>query len=330
MQTKILHAPRFLRQRKFFLVLPLLIVPFLVLLFLALGGGRTARTGTNEQAQGQGLNLQLPDAHFTPGREKDKMDLYESMRRDTVPLQEQIPEVRPMLLPPADTLGDAVRQRLDLLKAELSRGPAKKNGPAMPAVMTLPAITDLHPLPAEAPPSRERDPELAGLDSLLDKVLQVQAGARKATESPELSVMNTRKQITPDSGQRVVLRNPDPMYFGADSTEVSGGFFPAAGPLQEQDTIHANLVEAVIDGPQILLAGTIVCLQLLQPVFLPGLVIPAGQRVYATAALRGERLLLTVTHIRIRNHLETVSLSAYDLDGQEGLAVPGSMQRESG
>lgn len=34
------HSPKFLRQRKFFMVLPLLVLPFMTLMFWALGGGK--------------------------------------------------------------------------------------------------------------------------------------------------------------------------------------------------------------------------------------------------------------------------------------------------
>src|SRR5450432_972364 len=75
------HSPTFLKKRKFLLVLPLLVLPFIIFLFFILGGGKG--TVSKETTKTTGLNLQLPDAHFKKKKEVDKLGLYEAAGEDS-------------------------------------------------------------------------------------------------------------------------------------------------------------------------------------------------------------------------------------------------------
>ncbi len=81
------HSEKFLQKRKFFMVLPVLVLPFLTLIFWALGGGQ----GVPTQAKAvdlPGLNLSLPDAHFDEKEIWDKLSLYEIAERDSAKYEE--------------------------------------------------------------------------------------------------------------------------------------------------------------------------------------------------------------------------------------------------
>ncbi len=82
------HSQKFLQQRRFFTVLPLLVIPFLTLLFWALGGGK----GISAEAKGNeptGLNLELPKAYFSNEDENwNKFALYEKAKRDSLKYQQ--------------------------------------------------------------------------------------------------------------------------------------------------------------------------------------------------------------------------------------------------
>ncbi len=81
------HSEKFLQKRKFFMVLPVLVLPFLTLIFWALGGGQ----GVPAQAKAMdltGLNLSLPDAHFDEKEIWDKLSLYEIAERDSAKYEE--------------------------------------------------------------------------------------------------------------------------------------------------------------------------------------------------------------------------------------------------
>lgn len=81
------QTDKFLQKRRFFMVLPLLVLPFLTMIFWALGGGQ----GTPAQASVidfSGLNVTLPDAHFDEKEIWDKMTLYEMAERDSARYEE--------------------------------------------------------------------------------------------------------------------------------------------------------------------------------------------------------------------------------------------------
>src|SRR3954463_4021298 len=80
------RTQKFIEQRKFLMVAPLLVLPFITLTFWALGGGSGTPAETHTE-QLRGLNLDLPPAHFNP-EQLDKLSLYETARRDSMKFQE--------------------------------------------------------------------------------------------------------------------------------------------------------------------------------------------------------------------------------------------------
>lgn len=80
------HSQKFLRKRKLLMVMPLLVLPFVTLLFWALGGGKV---GDVDQQQAQeGLNMQLPDASFKEDKTLDKLSYYEKASSDSAKVYE--------------------------------------------------------------------------------------------------------------------------------------------------------------------------------------------------------------------------------------------------
>src|SRR5665213_2935372 len=76
------RSPAFIKKRNFLLMIPVLVLPFIVILFFILGGGKGKASGFRSERQ-TGLNLQLPDAHFFKRKEPDKLGLYEASNKDS-------------------------------------------------------------------------------------------------------------------------------------------------------------------------------------------------------------------------------------------------------
>ena len=88
MEQKI-KSLKMLRQRKMLLVIPLLVLPFITILFWVLGGGKM----DNAKAQSvikEGINLKLPNPNFKEDAPLDKMNYYDQAALDSVKLNELI------------------------------------------------------------------------------------------------------------------------------------------------------------------------------------------------------------------------------------------------
>jgi conjugative transposon TraM protein len=83
-----MKTQKFIQQRKFYMALPILVFPFITLIFWALGGGK-ASTVQAQDVKTAGLNTKLPDPHFNREAETwDKFALYEQARRDSLRYEE--------------------------------------------------------------------------------------------------------------------------------------------------------------------------------------------------------------------------------------------------
>ena len=111
----------------------------------------------------------------------------------------------------------------------------------------------------------------------------------------------------------------------ADFTaERNLGFLTAEGRTAASD---APTVRACVAATQVIRAGSIVQLRLLEAVRIDGMVIPRNTPVYGTATISGMRLQVVVSSVEYNGRIFAVEASAYDLDGQPGLNVPNSRER---
>ena len=82
------HSQAYLRKRKMLTVLPLLVIPFLTLLFWALGGG--SGNAQSSETKSSGLNLNLPNAALKDEKGMDKLSFYDLAQKDSNKLAEQV------------------------------------------------------------------------------------------------------------------------------------------------------------------------------------------------------------------------------------------------
>jgi len=84
------YSPAFLRKRKMMIILPLLALPFVTMVFWALGGGGASAVKGKQTSNEKGLNLQVPNAHLKSGKDLDKMSYYELAEADSAKLKERM------------------------------------------------------------------------------------------------------------------------------------------------------------------------------------------------------------------------------------------------
>ena len=88
-----------------------------------------------------------------------------------------------------------------------------------------------------------------------------------------------------------------------------------------------NSIRVCVDEDQTLTGGDRVRLRLMEPVSAGGRTLEAGSLLYGVASIDGQRLGIGVESIEHGGEIIPVELTAYDLDGGEGLYIPDSKER---
>lgn len=104
------------------------------------------------------------------------------------------------------------------------------------------------------------------------------------------------------------------------------GFNTAVG---EGVAENRNAIRAAIDADQVITAGAVVRLRLLEPMQVARYVLPTNTVVFGVAGIEGQRLSITVKSIESGGNIIPVQLTAHDTDGQPGLNIPNSLEREA-
>ena len=111
----------------------------------------------------------------------------------------------------------------------------------------------------------------------------------------------------------------DADFIEAFSKPRNTGFFTA---YSENETAVKNTIEACIYGDQTLLNGQGVRLRLLENIRVGKTMILRNTLLSGTAKIQGERLEITVSSVEFQGQIIPVSLTVYDLDGQNGIFIP--------
>jgi hypothetical protein len=307
------HSPQYIRKRKFLLMLPVLIVPFITLAFWALGGGK----GDNNKKviTESGLDLELPGANVK-NEPKDKLAFYDKAESDSEKFRSMIkddPYFKKQITDtfPSNTYIDPneakVYNKIDQLNEAMNNASAKVK-------------EDKSYLPPENNREAERlermiqtmqqgsgtNPEMDQVNGMLEKILDIQHPDRVK-----------EKMQSPEHQQSVfsVSLNDD---------SLSNQFYS----LEDTSSNDANAIPAVIHETQTIVSGSTVKLRLLSEINIAGRLVPKDNFVYGIASLNGERLNITVKGVCYNNSILPVALSAYDLDGMEGIYIPGAITRD--
>ncbi len=174
-------------KRRILLFLPLFLLPFAALAFYALGGGNKA--ATENTASAKGINTILPDAQFKKVVPTDKMAIYELTKNDTAHAdQNSIKEVAGQLgfSEVNEPQTKQIQSKLAAINREIStpvrpsksyadagRGPAPDNAPVSKDISRLEGL-----MKNMQQNGSDNDPEMAQLNTLMDKILAAQNPGR--------------------------------------------------------------------------------------------------------------------------------------------------------
>lgn len=348
------------RKRKFMLMLPVIVLPFLTLMFWSMGGGRVG-TKVDAAVQPSGFNSSLPVSNFKEQRAMDKMSYYEQAKKDSAKFRELLrndPNY-PMTAAESDAYalgsvyGNAgvqgngrlntslygngqfndpnsqkIYQKLAILDGELNRPMPAHDSPgplginAGKALMGSGEVNRLEQMMQMMGQPQGQDPEMMEINSMLEKIMDIQ-NPERVQEKMRKDSQKKRGRVYAVTGK--AKENTISVLSEHNGGEKSGFFSLDEGTTNEADQ---NAIQAVIHENQTLVTGSTVKLRLTDEIMINGTVIPKDNFLYGVASLDGERLKVKITSIRYENSLYPVELQAYDLDGLDGIYIPGAITRD--
>jgi conjugative transposon TraM protein len=269
-----------------------------------MGGGKM---DAGNSKQHQGMNMRLPDAQVAKDSAKDKMTFYAQAMNDSAKYAQQLQNDPYRVKDRKEPIGDteeniqAIRERIQL-----------------PQHVYMPPVVEEQPLlPAPAAAAtRAPDPELAAINQAIEKLAALQKPGAD----------NTRKEVgnfRPDAAHVQPAVDNDESYFGKHKSKDSNAFFEEHG----SDPGIGSML-ATIPVRQVLQTGSVVKMVLNRGVTIGRNTLLAGSAVYGIASIENERLLIHVSSVRCQEAIIPVALTVYDLDGMEGIYVPGSIARD--
>ena len=355
---------KMLRQRKLLVVLPLLVLPFVTIMFWALGGGKMEAANT-QAVEKKGFNIKLPDANLKEGLPLDKMNYYDQATLDSIKLDELIKK-DPNYLSQSFQI-DSTEDSSDItfrkgstgLNTSVYRDPNEEKVhqklEALQKVINTPVVspvqnrdytkytksneTSMHSndvdkleqmMQSMNGQSGDQDPELQQLSGMLENILdiqhpdRVQEKLRKASEQQRGQVFAIATKTKEDNISSLQSTSVNTTAFAGQSGH--NGFY-SLDELASPDYTQ-NAVEAVIHETQTIVNGSTVKLRLSNDIFINGIKIPKDNFLFGTASLKGERLAIKINSLRYNNSLFPVDLSVYDIDGLSGIYIPGAINRD--
>ncbi|MET6997870.1 conjugative transposon protein TraM [Chitinophaga defluvii] len=377
-------SEEYLRKRRFAVIAPLIIFPFVTVIFSLLGGGKGVAAPM--QKGKDAFNYELPAPILQDDSRMGKIDYYEKADRDSARWREiakRDPYYDKMNGGNAADVHDLdfnsykkegsvnnslkdgvvespysdnsepdknvirVQQKLAQLNKELQRKediqplnkesllPVKDSPSVIPAVPS--EVGQLEKMMQVLQDGSQSDPEMAKLDGMLDKILDIQYPSRiqdkmkkQSAEHKQLAYPVNRysEDIVPVSSLQPALSERN--HYPGDSLVI--GHQPPNRFYSVDDDITSgeedNAVSAEIPEYQTLVSGSTVKMRITSDVYIAGRLIPKNSCVYGVASINGERLQVEINSIRIDNSILPISLSAYDLDGMAGIYIPGAIARD--
>ena len=328
----------FLKKNKTLLFLPLVLLPFVVLIFYILGGGEnTKREQTAEENNQSGINYHLPEAEKSITI-SDKMEAWErqlnrsattdyNILEESDSLSGETPEGTPLsddmyagtspdkIPGPPENLMAHIRNRETSIRKELEGAPGDSesiaNVKTRGTTLSGDKKSGTNKTGEMNESKKQREPLFTGITEL-DKVFDENIVLTRQNDSLKQSLqkfqMEELKKEKRQNGSFTLEKG------------TRSGF--------QQGESKNNLIKAEIYETATVLDGNRVKLRLLENVRVNGLEITQNSFIYGICKISNERLQITVSHIPSGDTYLPVTLVIHDLDGLPGLYVPDNAARK--
>lgn len=363
METKKTLSPQ-QRKQRFLFMLPVLVLPFLTVLFWTLGGGSAANAKKAEPAK-KGINSTIPDAQVKEDGSLDKLSFYDQASKDSAQQKDQLKSDPNYTLEPqvpiagygnmpitangyglrTSPYGGAgyndpnearIYQRLEQLNQALTQPEPQLttteqrlgfNGSSSLDGKDVDRLEQLMKQMHES--NGSTDPEMDQINGVLEKIMDIQNPDRVKQQLKEASKLNKESVYSVSAARErhvISLLETKSKSQPDSNKDVGNGFYSL--DTEQQSEEDQNTVDAVIHETQTIVNGSTVKIRLLNDIYVDGRLIPKDNFVFGTASLSGERLDITINSIRFKKSLFPVDLSVVDIDGMGGIYIPGAISRD--
>ncbi|WP_372932979.1 conjugative transposon protein TraM [Mariniphaga sediminis] len=327
-----------LKKSKAMFILPLILLPFVVLIFYILGGGNPTGSEGQNNAKNEGVNYSMPQAESTI-EITDKMEAYEQQGGRASTTDYHILEIPDSLQQPNEVLGLPE----DLAESTGSDTKKQLNGSISHNLLA-------HIKQKEQEINRELDPPEWETD-------KVKTGSKTSVKKQISRVQNNENKNGKGQSavtlQRTGIQELDKVFEeNIDLNRQNDSLKYTLRQLQQQqmeeerkenarfalekknssgfqkNATNNLLIKAEIYETTTVLDGHRVKLRLLEDTWLNDKKIPENTFVYGICKVRNERLHITISQLPVENAFLPVDLAIHDLDGLSGLYVPGYAARK--
>jgi hypothetical protein len=286
------HSEAFLKKRRFYIAIPILILPFMTMTFWALGGGKDAGKSA-ALVSDRGIDMALPSAQFKDSKQKNKMDIYQAAGKDTSKTKDGVSKnfIQAMGFDPKSvTRNDSAKAGKPATQVFANNG--DQQSAKIEAKLGQLNRQISQPQPASYA-STAPAPEVKRLNKMM-KTMRSTGG-----EDPEM------KQLTNMLTKIQAIQNPEAVTAQLNKNKASESAFRAIG--------------AIVDGKQKVKDGAAVKLKLTDSVTIKNQLLPKGQELFGVCQVSNQRLLLTIQNIRLDKQIIPVNLTVFSLDGMPGI-----------
>ncbi len=317
----------YLKKNKGLFLLPLGLIPFLVLIFYVLGGGKENEQVQQQKAQAtDGANYVLPEAEQSIGI-LDKMEAYQQQATRNETLNAGMRE-RDSTIFAGQNPADSTKVELSLLAQQNPKLPEnllahiRQKEQEAKKELTEPERRVSRPVPQKqytgSPtkrqnPKPEKEPvkQTTGIEEL-DKVFDENRTLSRQNDSLKFYLQQSQNRLA----KIEKLQNAS---FSLDKK---------AGTDFNQTEETNNLIKAEIYETTTVLDGNRVKLRLLEDTRINGKEVPKNTFIYGICKVKNERLHIEISRMPVDEGFLPVKLAIHDLDGMSGLYVSDNVARK--
>ena len=324
----------YLIKNKALFILPLVLIPFVILIFYVLGGGTEVEEDREKKAKAltEGVNYNLPDADNSieiydkqEAYQKDEsqvqvaqvpeVDVNDTTRQEEVGIRDTMEQDNTMLDENANQneILAHIRNKEKQVQQELQGEPIvrKERMNSSSQSQSNPKETVVKKQAKTTKPVTPTSPT-TGIEEL-DEIIDKNVLLSRKNDSLNFYLQQAQGRLQ----QIEAIQNRS---FTLEKKRSSG--------FNSEEQTNDPLIKAEIYETATVLNGNRVKLRLLEDTRINAQKIPRNTFIYGICKIKNERLLIEITQMPVQENFVPVELTICDLDGQEGLYVPDNAARK--